>query len=498
MKICLFLQRRFAYIGHDLAFWLKKKYNITEFCGYVQLRWSYDWLKEQKDVIYSSLLLDEDIHKKYQDEKLDSDYLAYLEKEYGIPNLWPYIAVDRIIMSNQLVREYPYDKSLFSHEEMMRMLQVRAKAIIEFLEQEKPDVLMFSAIGSMGSCLLYEIAKKKKIRILTILPAYIRDRFLLSEDYNRFTYVEQKLRTHSTSSASVELAKKVLCQFREQPQSYYPDIDNMTQKTNRQKQLKFLSPKNFLQSLRWFGELIIHYIHDKKYNDYSSDMNPWYYLIDRIKRKSRNLIGLSDLYDTFNPEEDFAFFPLHLEPELALLFQAPFYTDQKSLIRQIAKSLPVHYKLYVKEHPLMVDFRPRSFYKELKKIPNVKLINPTISGVKVIPHAKLVTTITGTAGWEAALLKKPVITFGDHFYNSLSMIKKCTEIEKLPYLIKDCLENFTNNYDEKELLHFIAAILEESTQVNLDYLWEKEVNKDKKRIEIEPLADLIGKKLLVS
>ena len=64
MKICFLLQRRFAYIGHNLAVLLKEKYGITEFCGYVYLRSSYDFLKQQS---FFTNLLPDSYYAKYAD-----------------------------------------------------------------------------------------------------------------------------------------------------------------------------------------------------------------------------------------------------------------------------------------------------------------------------------------------------------------------------------------------------------------------------------------------
>ena len=181
MKICFFLQRRFAYVGHDLALLLKEKYGFDKFCGYVGLRSSYNFLTSQKEILYSTLLLDEDTHTKYKNEKLDLKYLSKLEKEFGIPNLWPYLAVDRTIMFNQAIREYPYNTPKYTHEEMLRILQVTAKTVLAFLDKEKPDFIVFSAIGAVSSLLLYEIAKKRGIKILHILTTSLRDKFVISE-----------------------------------------------------------------------------------------------------------------------------------------------------------------------------------------------------------------------------------------------------------------------------------------------------------------------------
>src|SRR3989344_9579363 len=81
MKICLCLQRRFAYIGHSLAALVQEEHPDTAFCAYVYTRPSFDFLEAQQEVPYTALLLDEDIHEEYKRESLDPEYLAWLEKE---------------------------------------------------------------------------------------------------------------------------------------------------------------------------------------------------------------------------------------------------------------------------------------------------------------------------------------------------------------------------------------------------------------------------------
>lgn len=161
----------------------------------------------------------------------------------------------------------------------------------------------------------------------------------------------------------------------------------------------------------------------------------------------------------------------------------------------MARSLPLNFKLYIKEHAAMVGTRPRSFYQELKKIPNVKIINPTIDGLSLTEHAKLIFTVSGTAGWEAIQLKKPVIVFGDVFYNKLPMVKKCITTEQLPYLVKEQIENF--QHDEKALINFITAIFQESVDVDLVQIWQAEgaSQVEAKKNQLLPLVDLIAKKL---
>ncbi|OGF64200.1 hypothetical protein A2661_00450 [Candidatus Giovannonibacteria bacterium RIFCSPHIGHO2_01_FULL_45_24] len=495
MKICFLAQRRFAYIAHCLAITLKEKYGITEFCGYTSLRTSHDFLTNQKEIKYSALIFDEEIHERYKTELLDLAYLNWLERAYGIPNLWPYIAIDRVVMFNQLVREYPYAAPPYTHEEMMRILQVRAKAIIEFLDKEKPDALVFSVLGGMGGYLLHEIAAKKGIQPIAILPGYTKNKTIISKRYDRFTEVEEiakQIIAAGDVARRCQKASDFLRNFRNAPHPYYDGVDIKKLAVKRASHFNFLKPKNFVRFIKVYSKELYDYTAKMDRNDYTY-INPLYSLYDRLKRKIRNLIGVEDLYDAFNPDVDFAYYTLQMEPEISTLLHAPFHANQLVLVRQIARSLPVHFTLYVKEHPQMVPFRPRSYYKELKKIPNVKLLAPSITSFEILPKAKLVLTITSTAGWEALFLGKPVITFGDQFYNAISMVKKCEQIDLLPYIVEDQLRRF--NFDEKELLAYIQGMLEDAAPLDLSYIWEHEADLEKKRAVLEPLADLLAKKI---
>ena len=169
--------------------------------------------------------------------------------------------------------------------------------------------------------------------------------------------------------------------------------------------------------------------------------------------------------------EKYVFFPLHFEPETATMVMAPMYLDQINLIQNMAKSLPINYKLYVKEHPFMVllGMRAPDYYKKLQKIPNVVLIKPEIKSEEIIMNAELVITITGTAGFEAVLLKKPVIAFGRVFYNKLDMVRKCSDISSLPKTIADVLDGY--KHDENELIDFLGAILQASFEIRLSEMY---------------------------
>ncbi len=493
MKVCFLLQREFAYIGHDLAVHLKNRHGIEEFCAYVLNRPSYRFLKFQKEINYSSLLLDEDLHRKAEKEKLDLKYVKFLEEEYGIPNLWPYVEVDRIIRLNQLVREYPMEARKYTHEQMMIQIQVRAKAIIEMLEKEKPDYLFCTVVGGIGGLLLFNIAKKMGINVRMIMPGKVGTRYLISEAYDSFVEIDKELDSLIADGKNVdnyEEAKKILIDFRNHPTSYAKMTNFYLERARQIKQFDFILPSKVVRYLNWlFGRVYYYFSQEDKYDYTYIKILPK--IKDQIVRKLRAVRGMNDLFDDIDLDnEDFVFFPLHMEPETTLLLYAYRYTNQIEVIKQVAKSLPIHFKLYVKEHPRMVGFRTRKYYKELKKIPNVKLVRHQASSLELIKKARLVTVISGSAGWEAIQLKIPVITFGGVFFNKLSMVKSCDSYNKLSNIVKQQLENF--DYNEEEIINYVGLILKHSVLVDLRHLWHHESDKKKKREDLTILADLIA------
>lgn len=495
MKVGFFLQRRFAYVGHEMARLLKERYGVSEFCGYVGMRSSYEFLKNQKDISYTSLVLEDDVYAQYRDEKTDLDFLRKLELKTVPPTLWRYICLDRVVRYGQLVREYPHDTAPYTHDEMLRIVQVTAKEVARFLDTERPDVLMFSVIGNISSLLLYNLAKERGVRTLIIDSARIGNKFFVSEEYDHSTYLEQTFkRIRASGSPRREEARELLARFQKESRYYLENSQAMGHFSQVRKPsvLKDLSLTRLWKIFFSFFALTREYMRFK--NDYVT-LNPLLAFTDKLRRKGRLLRGYADLYDRAEEGGQFVYFPLHSEPEAYPSLLAPAYTDQVWLIEQIARSIPAHMTLYVKDHPVMLGYRRRSFYKRIKKLPNVKLIDARSDSLSLIKKSKMVITILGTAGWEAVLLKKPVIIFGKVFYQHVPCAKRCESIEELPALVNDLLTTFT--YDEEVLTDFIAALLEESVDVDIVHMWDVERGARivERRDELIPLVDLIASKL---
>lgn len=464
MKICFSFQRNFTRLQHAIAIEMKNRGIAHDFCGFCTSYKSEKILKEQKEIDYGILISDDKLHEEARRTKLDMDYIRSFEKEYGIPNLWPYIITDRCIMRNVPKESFSYTPA-YDHEGMLKLIQVMSKAILHMLDAEKPDVVIFPLVGSMGVQLLYEIAKKRGIKMLFILAARVDDRVLICDNaYNDFSNI---LKQAKPTEEDRKNAKAFLSRFTGEKEVRYDGIPGAKKVNN---------PLGFLwKEVGGWIEYVWKYYQTQSYlkknkmaRDYTQQ-SPYYYSKNRLKRLGNRLIGHRGIFENAQWNEDFVYFPLHVEPEIAVQVWAPYYDNQIEICRAIAKSLPAGYKLYVKEHPAMLYERKRSYYEKLKRIPNLRLIDPFIGSQKVIKHCKAVYTITGTAGMEAFLMGKPVLTFGSVMYNAIISVKKIGKIHDLPFETKDMLENY--KFDREEAVDFLSGLYNLSRPVSYVKMW---------------------------
>lgn len=495
MKGLLVLQRRFLIMGHQLAILLKENGAVQDFCAYIQIRDGRDLLANQEEIHYSTLVLEEDILKEAFAEPIDLEFLRSLEKEIG--TLWKYIEVDRTIRHGQGVREYPYDRSPFSYGELLQIVQAMARKIIQMLDEEKPDFVYMYQPGFLGAYLIYGIAKHRGIRVFLTEGPSIKNLVALSDTYKTISGADKIFRENLKKKEGEIEKYTEACEyvdtFRNKPFAY-SSIAGSREKRGRFQQFSFLKLTRIFRTLHFnFYQIFLAWYGDaKKRSDYST-INPFLHLLDRTKRKLRNVVGFRDLLDKFDPSVPYAYFPLQHEPELNLLLNAPFAADQLEVAKRIARSLPVGMYLYVKEHPDMAPYRTRLFYKELKKIPNVRLIDPQISGFELEKNAQIITTISGSAGWEGALLGKPVIAFGESYYNSLPSVHYSKTPEELSSLIEHALKQGGCSRDT--LVRYVAALMEDGAESDFGHLWENEPDVSKKKEGMRDLARLFSEKL---
>jgi hypothetical protein len=136
------------------------------------------------------------------------------------------------------------------------------------------------------------------------------------------------------------------------------------------------------------------------------------------------------------PNERYAFFGLHVQPESSIDVFAHFFSNQIHIVELIARSLPPTHLFLVKLHKSDVPNYSRALLAKFAKIPSVRLVSAHADTFEFIKRADIIFSIQGTIGLEGALFGKPVIMFGDSPTKVFPSVSTIGRIPDLPALVQ--------------------------------------------------------------
>jgi hypothetical protein len=436
-------------VYHQIAEELGRRFPGATFSGYVLGRRWHGYLRDT-GFPYSRLeLLNDYIADHWADFQPDLKHLQAMEREYGIPNLWPFVTADRYIC------RYPY-------QDILKMIQAHLRFFDRFFAAERPDVVVAPAPAGMSSYISYAMARRMGIPYLPLergpVPGTVRFHHPdgkipgLKERYER--YLKRPL-----SSEEHERVEGFLAEF-----------------CGNSKKLRYTGPAyaRYLRPPRlWFNPLrLIRHATD-------------YYLVERGRDFSmptvgdviagkltgvsrRVLVNLLRLFELPRENEPFVLFPLQTDPEATTLVHAPFYVDQAAVAENVARSLPIGYKLYVKEHPMVnFGYKPLSVYRRLRKIANVRLIAPHVDSHELIRRSSAVVVIYSTVGLEAISYEKPLVVLGESYLKDFDGAYYAHAITGLPEVLRQALSTY--HPDRKRTMSYLLAVLDSAYPGRLDY-----------------------------
>jgi hypothetical protein len=196
-------------------------------------------------------------------------------------------------------------------------------------------------------------------------------------------------------------------------------------------------------------------------------------------------------YDKLPRDEKYFLFPLQYEPEATTLIRAYPFSDQMSVIQQIAKALPLGTTLVVKEHRGNHGYRKPSFYRDLHYLPNVKLVPREAILDGLIKNSLGVITLNSRMGWEALVLGRPVIALGKGFWTSFDKVKNPASWAELRMIIRDIVSDggrdLQPGYDDR-LIAYAAAYISLTKRGNFVLASEDFLTP----ANIEKLADIVA------
>ena len=222
-------------------------------------------------------------------------------------------------------------------------------------------------------------------------------------------------------------------------------------------------PKYFFSQLRqpqfrflWVKKFFYYLIDNSSYNGDCTESGIWL----RVSKKISllwNRFFVNNLVKFYSPlpTDSYVLYFWQRQPEATIDLWAGLFSNQVALLKNISRCSPHNLKIFVKFHPNGIGELSSSQIMTLSRIPNLYIINYNAESNNLIIKSKAVITVTGTVGFEAAMLNKLVIMFGDMYFDKLSKIVKISsyaELKNLLFTIERVCEETVCNKEKDSLL----------------------------------------------
>jgi len=419
----------YSYINFGIISELSKL-DKFDFIGVVAAKSDLDFFQNQQFTPFKKLFYYPDCYIGKSSYTLEN--LKKFENKYDL-NLWLDILTERYFY-----KFYTYFHK-YTRNEILSIIEHSISFFIDILEKFKPKMILSQPVGeNVSNLLLFKLAKSMGIKILMPTTGYLHNKIIITDNlFSEEISHEYKKLVKNYDDSSQKFDEDFIKQY------------NLKETMNVQ--------SNFDNGITTFSQKLYHYkkrlTNDPEpiYTNYGKTKSRMIQYRIESNRKIKRRKQFLDTKSIKSIEDDsFLYFPLQSEPEARILTDSPFYSNQIGLIENIARSIPVDYILYVKEHPIQKIKLWRSIddYQKIIDLPNVKLVHPDVDSQLLISKSKGIISISGGTGFEALFYKKPVILFSNDYYDDLSMVSKVNTLTDLPKIIKNSLNNFKFNNRE--------------------------------------------------
>jgi hypothetical protein len=390
----------------------------------------------------------------------DLGRLRALEEALGDPVLWSALLADRRVSLGRNATFRQEYQPRYDHDRMLRILEETAAALERLFDEVRPDVVASFICVTVGDYIGYLIARARGIPFLNLRPTrianYVHFADTVLEPSARITAAYRARRARRTGDAWQGRAAEYIGRVRTGDARYEGVLEPP-------------APRRaglVARAARLAGALGAGYGADADtHHDPEYLRALWHAKVVGPLRRAR--VRRLSTPDGGGPERPYALFPLHTEPEVTLLVYSPACRNQIEVVRNLARSLPVGMEVRVKEHPAALGKRPLSYYRRLLEIPNVRLVDPALPSRPLVEGARLVATVAGSIGLEAAFRARPVLLFGHAPYEILpaTMVRRVADPDAAPSDVHDLIAHHA--HDETALEDYVAAVMAESAPVDL-------------------------------
>jgi len=424
------------HLHFSLAYYLQSNLN-ADFFGIIDINSKpKKFFQNQTLVKFQKMWFFQDYIKKTQ-QKPDLEYLINFEKKYKI-DLWKYALNERFFYIHN--RFYKFTK-----QEILLILEQELKLFESMLDEIKPDYFLTYDPVLHHQKLLLELCRLKGIKVLsTMIAAGIQNKTIIVENGATYDIDPNSITNNLDNVKNIE---------NKNSDSYELIIKKNQKKRNVNFGNKFVGLMKYLldfnsndedSNFMYYGKSKFKVIKDAISLELKGNKN--YRFLQKVSESSPNL------------KNPYIYFPMSIEEEMNILHYAPYFTNQIEVIRHIAKSIPINYSLYVKEHiaAKLRGWHNSQYYKQLIDIPNVTFINPQFDHNKLLENSQLLMTIRSSSALQAMKKGKPVIIFGEHPIEIMPSIFPVDSIKDLPELIKKALKHQVDSLDYRKYVELLG------------------------------------------
>lgn len=363
-------------------------------------------------------------------KKPDKNYLHNAEMKYNfrIWDIW------------QVAAKRKKSRLKLSEDSILSLMESICKKAEWVAQHVKPDYAILCCVAGFHLVMMIRIFEKYGIKVLDFSNPRLPERFCfaneLASNFPLLNKIYSEKKEKGLTASEIKESREIIQRFKEE--HFKPSDSTRVKESWSQIVRKYQRYLKIIYQRRKIPNLV---------------NNLYYPLKEKVMRR------FMSKFEKPVAGEKYVLFFLHVQPEASTSIMGKWYENQLNLIENIVRSLPCDYKLYVKEHVWNFSTRPRGYHHEIKKFPSVRLITPFSSSYELITNSSAIVTITGTVGWEGILLQKPVITFGNVFYNIFDQVQKVENIEELPAIIKKRIDTVV---DLDQTLTFVSSVLASS------------------------------------
>jgi Capsule polysaccharide biosynthesis protein len=391
----------------------------------------------------------------------DLGALRAMEERLGDPVLWNALVADRRVSLGRNATFRQEYRPRYDYDRMLRILEETAAALERLFDEVRPDVVLSFICVTVGDYLGYRIARARGIPFLNLRPTrianYVHAADTVHEPSPRITAAYEARRALRRADEWQRRAVEYLERVRAGDARYEGVLEPPEPAPSGG---LFARAARLARAIRerYGPEADRH--HDPEYLRalwHSKVVGPI------RRRRATRLCAEARGRD----RREYVLFPLHTEPEVTLLVYSPACRNQIEIVRNLARSLPAGMEVWVKEHPAALGKRPPGYYRRLLEIPNVRLVEAGLPSRPLVEGARLIATIAGSIGLEAAFRARPVLLFGHAPYEILppSMVRRVSDLDAAPEDVSRLLSG--HRHDESALVDYVAAVMGESVPVDL-------------------------------